>query len=91
MQVLNVRLKKAQEEIQVIDLFVGKGLRVGGHAALPDVDIDFQSDRRLEMKDYLEERYNLNGKQRVFSAGTFTTLKLKAVLKDRRPATANRD
>lgn len=82
MQVLNVRLKKAQEEIQVIDLFVGKGLRVGGHAALPDVDIDFQSDRRLEMKDYLEERYNLNGKQRVFSAGTFTTLKLKAVLKD---------
>lgn len=34
------------------------------------------------MKEYLEERYNINGKQRVFSAGTFTTLKLKAILKD---------
>lgn len=34
------------------------------------------------MKEYLEERYNINGKQRVFSAGTFTTLKLKAILKE---------
>ena len=34
------------------------------------------------MKEYLVERYNINGKQRVFSAGTFTTLKLKAILKD---------
>lgn len=34
------------------------------------------------MKEYLERRYNKNGLQRVFSAGTFTTMKLKAVLKD---------
>ena len=34
------------------------------------------------MKDYLEQRYNVGGRQRVFSAGTFTTLKLKAALKD---------
>ena len=47
-----------------------------------DIDVDYASDRRQEMKEYLEERYNVNGKQRVFSAGTFTTLKLKAVLKD---------
>lgn len=47
-----------------------------------DVDNDFQSDRRQEVKEYIERRYNLNGKQRVFSAGTLTTLKVKAVLKD---------
>lgn len=47
-----------------------------------DVDVDFQSDRRQDVKEYMERRYNKNGIQRVFSAGTFTTLKLKAVLKD---------
>lgn len=47
-----------------------------------DVDNDFQSDRRQEVKEYIERRYNLNGRQRVFSAGTFTTLKVKAVIKD---------
>ncbi|MBT9638189.1 DNA polymerase III subunit alpha [Parabacteroides merdae] len=47
-----------------------------------DVDIDYSSDRRQEVKEYIERRYNHNGKQRVFSAGTMTTLKLKAVLKD---------
>ena len=47
-----------------------------------DIDVDYASDRRQEMKDYLEQRYNVNGRQRVFSAGTFTTLKLKAALKD---------
>ena len=46
------------------------------------MDIDYQSDRRQEVKEYLERRYNKNGLQRVFSAGTFTTMKLKAVLKD---------
>ena len=44
-----------------------------------DIDV---SDRRQEIKDYLEERYNADGRQRVFSAGTFTTMKLKAALKD---------
>ena len=47
-----------------------------------DIDVDYASDRRQEMKEYLEERYNVDGRQRVFSAGTFTTLKLKAALKD---------
>lgn len=47
-----------------------------------DVDCDFQADRRQEVKEYIERRYNHDGKQRVFSAGTFTTLKLKAILKD---------
>lgn len=47
-----------------------------------DIDVDYASDRRQEMKEYLEQRYNVGGRQRVFSAGTFTTLKLKAALKD---------
>lgn len=47
-----------------------------------DIDVDYASDRRQEIKDYLEERYNADGRQRVFSAGTFTTMKLKAALKD---------
>lgn len=46
------------------------------------MDIDYSSDRRQEVKEYIERRYNHNGKQRVFSAGTMTSLKLKAVLKD---------
>ena len=47
-----------------------------------DVDVDYQSDRRQEVKEYIERRYNHDGKQRVFSAGTFTTLKVKAAIKD---------
>ena len=65
-----------------MDCFVDRGLIPGGHASLPDIDVDYASDRRQEMKEYLEERYNVGGRQRVFSAGTFTTLKLKAALKD---------
>lgn len=34
------------------------------------------------MKEYTERRYNHDGKQRVFSAGTYSTLKAKAVIKD---------
>lgn len=65
-----------------MDCFVDRGLMPGGRASLPDIDVDYASDRRQEMKEYLEERYNVDGRQRVFSAGTFTTLKLKAALKD---------
>lgn len=54
----------------------------GEGGSLPDVDNDFQSDKRPEVKEYTERRYNKNGLQRVFSAGTYTTLKSKACLKD---------
>ena len=47
-----------------------------------DVDIDFPSDRRPEIKEYLERRYNHDNKQRVFSAGTFTTVKIRTAIKD---------
>lgn len=82
MIVTKVNIKRATERIRVLDAFVDKGLIEGGHASLPDIDVDYASDRRQEMKEYLEERYNVGGRQRVFSAGTFTTLKLKAALKD---------
>lgn len=82
MKVTSVKRRRATAPIKVIDSFVDKGLVEGGHASLPDIDVDYASDRRQEMKDYLEQRYNVGGHQRVFSAGTFTTLKLKAALKD---------
>lgn len=82
MKVESILLKKSNEPITAIDCCVGKGYRQGESGSLPDVDIDYQSDRRQEVKEYLEQRYNKNGLQRVFSAGTFTTMKLKAVLKD---------
>lgn len=82
MLISEVTSGKAKQAMTVIDCFVGKGLEQGGHSALPDIDVDYASDRRQEIKEYLEERYNVGGKQCVFSAGTFSSLKLKAVLKD---------
>lgn len=82
MIVESIKLKKAMERLSVMDCFTDRGLVSGGHPALPDIDVDYASDRRQEIKEYLEERYNTEGRQRVFSAGTFTTLKLKAALKD---------
>lgn len=82
MIVTNVHIETTSRDIPAKDCSVKKGLVQGGHSALPDIDVDYASDRRQEIKEYLERRYNVDGKQRVFSAGTFTTLKLKAVLKD---------
>jgi len=66
----------------VLDCFVDSGYIKSEHGSLPDVDNDFESNRRQDVKEYIERRYNHDGKQRVFSAGTFTTLKAKAVIKD---------
>lgn len=82
MKVISVKYKTSSTEVKAIDCFVDSGYLQGPGGSLPDVDTDFQSDRRQEVKEYIERRYNHDGKQRVFSAGTFTTLKLKAVLKD---------
>ncbi len=82
MKIENISIKQATVQMAVMDCYIDKGLVSGGHAALPDIDVDYASDRRQEIKEYLEQRYNIDGKQRVFSAGTFTTMKLKAALKD---------
>ena len=82
MKVLNIKQIQSKTPVKAIDCFVDDGYLQGTSGSLPDVDVDFQADRRQEVKEYIERRYNHDGKQRVFSAGTFTTLKLKAILKD---------
>lgn len=82
MKILSIKHHTSTEAVQAIDCFVDNGYLQGPGGSLPDVDVDFQSDRRQEVKEYIERRYNHDDKQRVFSAGTLTTLKLKAVLKD---------
>lgn len=61
---------------------VGTGFLQGDSGSLPDVDNDFQSDKRQDVKAYLEKRYNINGLNRVFSAGTVGALKIKRAIKD---------
>ena len=78
MKVISIINKTSHVPVQTLDCFVDRGYLQGTGGSLPDVDVDFQSDRRQEVKEYIERRYNHDGKQRVFSAGTFTTLKLKA-------------
>ena len=51
MRVDKIRIRKANEPMTVLDSFVDKGLVEGGHASLPDIDVDYASDRRQEMKD----------------------------------------
>lgn len=82
MKIEHVSIKQGTSPVKVLDCSAGDGYRQGSGGVLADVDIDFQSDRRQEVKEYLERRYNTNGKQRVFSAGTLTTLKIKAAIKD---------
>ena len=64
----------------VHDCYADDGYVKRHHGSLPDIDSDFSADRREEVKAYLERRYNKNGMQRVFSAGTFTTEKIKLSL-----------
>lgn len=82
MKIESINLIKTDTPVQALDCLTGNGYRQGHGAQLPDIDSDYQADRRQEVKEYLEHRYNQNGKQRVFSAGTYSTMKLKAVLKD---------
>lgn len=82
MIVKGVQTKQSPKPVQALDCLPGNGFSQGGAGSLADCDIDFASDRRQEIKEYLERRYNMNGKLRVFSAGTYSTMKLKAVLKD---------
>lgn len=82
MKIKSIRIRKPNKGETALLTNVGDGYVQGKSGSLPDVDIDFQSDRRQEIKEYLEKRYNKNGKQRVFSAGTYQTLQLRAVFRD---------
>lgn len=46
---------------------------------LPDIDLDFESDRRGEVKQYVEDKY---GADRVATLATFSTFKGKLCLQD---------
>lgn len=46
---------------------------------LPDIDLDFDADRRREIRDYLVAKY---GAAQVANIGTFTTYKSKLALED---------
>jgi len=48
-------------------------------SSLPDIDVDFEGRRRGEVKKYMEEKHGINS---VCSVGTFTTLQLKAAVKE---------
>src|SRR5690606_28414921 len=49
------------------------------NGTLPDIDSDFPSQSRAKIKAYIEERF---GETQVCSVGSYTTLKLKGVIKD---------
>lgn len=82
MKIKSIRKIDNKKSKNVLDCFVDSGYRKLHHGSLPDIDTDFDSTKRDDVKAYLERRYNHNGKQRVFSAGTFTTLQVKSVIKD---------
>lgn len=82
MRITKIQEHNTKRPVKVLDCFVDSGYVKLEHGSLPDVDNDFENNRRQDVKEYIERRYNHNGKQRVFSAGTFTTLKAKAVIKD---------
>ena len=60
----------------LFERFLNKG-RLG--KSLPDVDSDFASNRRDDVKRYMEERYGINY---VTSIGTYSTFKIKSGIKD---------
>lgn len=82
MKITNIKRVSNDTPSTVLDCFIGNGYLKSAHGSLPDVDCDFESKKRQQVKEYYENRYNHDGKQRVFSAGTYTTLKVKAVIKD---------
>lgn len=82
MKIAKIKHITTNNPVKVLDCFVDKGYLKGSHGSLPDVDSDFESTERQRVKEYYERRYNHDGKQRVFSAGTYTTLKVKAAIKD---------
>ena len=66
----------------LFERFLTKGRLIdekGNRVSLPDIDIDFSGDRRDEVKKFLETTY---GEERVCSVGTYTSLQLKAAIKD---------
>ena len=47
--------------------------------SLPDIDVDFEGERRDDVKRYMEDRYGIDF---VCSVGTYGTFKIKSAIKD---------
>lgn len=82
MKVQSIKHVENAKLTRVLDCFVERGYVKRAHGSLPDIDIDFESERRPDVKEYLEHRYNVNKLERVFSAGTFSAEKIKSAVKD---------
>lgn len=77
------KIKKIVGTLQKVhDSIVGEGYLKTSHGSMPDVDNDFSADRREEVKQYLEQRYDTSTQNRVFSAGALTQIKAKSAMKD---------
>ena len=77
MRITKITHEKAP--VEALDTEADEGYLQGPGRVLADVDVDYQADRRQEVKEYLERRYNIEGRQRVFSAGTFSTMKVGSI------------
>jgi len=60
----------------LFERFLNEG-RIG--KSLPDIDLDFEGERREDIKRYMESKY---GEDYVCSVGTYTTFQIKQALKD---------
>lgn len=80
MKIKSIQHKNDLRKVQ--DAYVGDGYVKRRHGSLADVDTDFEPAQRDRVKHYLEKRYNLDGVNRVFSAGAYTTVKIKSAMKD---------
>lgn len=60
----------------LFERFLNEGRMVG---ALPDVDIDIQSNRKDEVKEYIKSKY---GNDYFCSVGTYTTFQVRAAIQD---------
>ena len=57
-----MRITKITHEkalVEVLDTEADEGYLQGPGRVLADVDVDYQADRRQEVKEYLERRYNI--------------------------------
>lgn len=60
-------------------LIFSRFLNKGRAGSVPDIDVDFDRERREEIIEYIKERF---GRDRVAQIGTFNTMTAKAALKD---------
>jgi len=71
-----VRIDPLEHKL-IFERFLNENRCVSGE--LPDIDLDFESERRNEIKDYIFEKY---GREHVCEIGSYGRMKLKTSLLD---------